>query len=182
MATAPTVRFEAKLLRPAGEPRATWTFLLLPKAASAKMPSRGMTTVEGRLNGKAFRANLEPDGNKGHWLKVPRTLATAAGAKPGDVVAVELAPSSEQLELPLPADLKKALAAAPAAARASWEATTPAARRDWVQWIISARTPETRARRIANACDMLAGGKKRVCCFDRSGFYSKEFSAPEAAP
>jgi hypothetical protein len=41
--------------------------------------------------------------------------------------------------------------------------------------------PETRARRIDNACEMLAGGKRRVCCFDRSGFYGKSFGAPKAA-
>jgi hypothetical protein len=27
----------------------------------------------------------------------------------------------------------------------------------------------------------LAAGNKRVCCFDNSGFYSKAFSAPQAA-
>ena len=34
---------------------------------------------------------------------------------------------------------------------------------------------------IVNACQMLAGGKRRVCCFDRSGYYSKSFGAPQAA-
>jgi hypothetical protein len=28
---------------------------------------------------------------------------------------------------------------------------------------------------------MLASGKRRACCFDRSGIYSKAFSAPKAA-
>lgn len=36
------------------------------------------------------------------------------------------------------------------------------------------------ARRLGNACDMLANGKKRVCCFDPSGIYSGEFSASPA--
>jgi len=40
---------------------------------------------------------------------------------------------------------------------------------------------ETHTRRIKNACCMLAAGKRRVCCFDRSGFYSKSLSAPTAA-
>lgn len=34
--------------------------------------------------------------------------------------------------------------------------------------------------RINDACDMLASGKKRVCCFDPSGYYSKAFMAPQA--
>jgi uncharacterized protein YdeI (YjbR/CyaY-like superfamily) len=80
----------------------------------------------------------------------------------------------------VPTDLLKALAAAPKA-RALWSDITPIGRREWIQWITSAKRPETRARRIENACAMLAAGKRRVCCFDRSGFYSKSFSSPKAA-
>jgi len=81
----------------------------------------------------------------------------------------------------VPADLKKALAAADPKARALWSDITPIARRDWIHWITSAKQAETRARRIKNAYSMLAAGKRRVCCFDRSGFYSKSLSAPRAA-
>ena len=173
------IRFRTKLLRPAASAKAgSWTFLTLPKEASAKLPSRGMTTVEGTINGFPFRATLEPDGRKSHWLKVNRKLREAAAAAAGDVVTLEIAP--EVLEPRLPADLRKALAAAPKA-RALWSDITPIARRDWIQWIASAKRPETRARRVDNACEMLAAGKRRVCCFDRSGFYSKSFSAPKAA-
>ena len=47
------------------------------------------------------------------------------------------------------------------------------ARLDWIHWITSAKQLKTRAKRIGDACDMLASGKKRVCCFDQSGYYSK---------
>lgn len=172
---------EAELLRPATPGKgSSWTFLILPKNASAKLPTRGMTTVEGSLNGQPFRATLEPDGRRSHWLKVNRKLREAAGAAVGDVVTVEISSAKEQLEPRVPADLRKALAAAPKA-RAVWSDITPAARRDWVQWITSAKRAETRARRIRNGCEMLAAGKRRVCCFDRSGFYSKSFAAPKAA-
>jgi hypothetical protein len=173
------IRFSAKLLRPAASAKGggSWTFLILPKEASAKLPSRGMATVEGTINGFPFRATLEPDGQKSHWLKVNRKLREAAGAEPGDVVTLELAP--EALEPRVPAELRKALAAAPKA-RALWSDITPIARTDWIHWITSAKQRETRARRVENACAMLAAGKRRVCCFDRSGFYSKCFSSPEA--
>jgi hypothetical protein len=177
--TASKIRFTAKLFQPAAPTKAgSWTFLTLPKDASAKLPSRGMTTVEGTINGIAFRATLEPDGQKSHWLKVNRKLSKAAGAKAGDEVTLELA--AEPLEPTVPADLRKALASDPKA-RALWEEITINARTDWIHWIISAKQAETRARRVESACSMLAGGKRRVCCFDRSGFYSKCFSAPEAA-
>ena len=180
---ASKIRFKAKLLRPAESENAdSWTFLILPKNASAKLPSRGMTAVEGTINGVSFQATLEPDGKKSHWLKVDSKLReTAGGAEAGDVVTLEIAPAIEEPEPEVPPDLKKALAAADPKARTVWSDITPMARRDWIHWIASAKQAETRARRIKNACSMLAAGKRRVCCFDRSGFYDKSMSAPKPA-
>ena len=180
--TASKIRFKAKLCQPAESARTRpWSFLVLPKNASAKLPSRGMTTIEGTLNGFPFQATLEPDGRKSHWLKVDRKLSEAAGAEAGDIVTLDIAPAAEEPEPAVPSDLRKALAAAAPKARALWSDLTPIARRDWVHWITSAKQLETRARRIKNACSMLAAGKRRVCCFDRSGFYSKSLCAPKAA-
>ena len=177
---APRIRFKAKLLRPVSAAKGgSWTFLTLPKIVSAKLPSRGMTTVEGTINGFPFRATLEPDGQKSHWLRVSRKLREAAGTDVSDVVTLEIALAGEEPETRVPADLRKALTKAPKA-RAVWSDITPVARRDWIHWIVSAKRPETRARRIKNACAMLVNGKRRVCCFDRSGFYSKSLSSPKA--
>ena len=162
------------------EKAGSWTFLSLPKNASAKLPSRGMTAIEGTINGFPFQATLEPDGQKSHWLKVDRKLSKSAGADAGDIVALEIAPAGKDTEPEVPTDLSKALAADPKA-RALWSDITPNARRDWIHWITSVKQTDTRTRRIKNACSMLATGKRRVCCFDRSGFYSKSMSAPEAA-
>lgn len=159
----------------------SWTFLLVPKNASAKLPSRGIMPIEGTINGRPFQAVLEPDGQKSHWLKVNRQLREAVGADVGDIVTLEIATASPELEPEVPADLRKALTTAGPKARALWSGITANARRDWIHWITSAKQEETRARRIKNACSMLAGGKRRVCCFDRSGFYSKSMSAPKAA-
>ena len=178
--TASKIRFTATLFRPAATAKAvSWTFLTLPKEASAKLPARGMVSVEGTLNGFPFRATLEPDGQGGHWLKVDRKMREAAGAEAGDVVTLEIAPVAEEPEPTVPADLRKALAAAPKAP-AAWSDITPIARRDWIQWITSGKRAETRALRIGKACDMLAKGKRRPCCFDRSGMYAKSMSCPVA--
>ena len=176
----PPVRFKAKLLRPAKPANAAWTFLHVPKAASAKLPSRGQVGVEGTLEGASFSAVLEPDGQGSHWLKVDNKLREAAAVYAGDTVALEVTPSGTMPEPTLPPELRKALAAAPEA-NAVWADITPAARHDWIAWITSAKREDTRTRRIASACDMLATGKRRVCCFDRSGIAGKNFGAPEAA-
>lgn len=180
---ASRIRFKATLHRPATTAKtAAWTFLTLPKEAGSKLPSRGQTTVEGAMNGVDFSATLEPDGQGGHWLKVDRKLRESAGAEAGDVVTLVIAPVTEEPEPTIPTDLRKALAAAPNKAREVWKDITPAARRDFIHWITSGKKAETRVKRIATACDMLAKGKRRPCCFDRSGMYAKSLSCPVAAP
>lgn len=174
------IRFKANLLPPATPKGAAWTFLVLPASASAKLPTRSMTTVEGTLNDHPFQATLEPDGQGSHWLKVTKAMREAAGADIGDTVALEIAPVEKEPEPKVPADLRKALAANPDA-KTTWCDITPVARRDWIHWITSGRKAETRGKRIDTAIDKLASGMRRACCFDRSGIYSKGFSAPEAA-
>ncbi len=163
--TKSTICFSAKLVRPkATEKSGSSTLLTLPRNASAKLPSRGMTMVEGTINGIPFRAALEPNGKGSHWLRVNKVLHDAAGADAGDTVTVEITRAGEEREVRVPMDLRNALAAAPRA-QASWADITPLARRDWIFSISTARQPETRRRRIEKACDMLASGKRRLCCF-----------------
>lgn len=178
--TTAMIRFTAKLLRPASPKGASWAFLVLPADASRKLPTRSMTTVDGTLEGHPFQATLEPDGQGSHWLKVTKAMRDAAGADVDDTVTLEIAPVAKEPEPRVPADLREALAAAPEA-WTQWSTLTAVARRDWIHWITSPKKAETRQRRIANTCDMLASGKRRACCFDRSGMYSKSLGAPEAA-
>jgi Bacteriocin-protection, YdeI or OmpD-Associated/Domain of unknown function (DUF1905) len=162
--TKSTIRFRAKLSQPKAAEEIGSLTLILPGSASAKLPSRGTTMVEGTINSFPFRVALEPNGKGSHSLRVNRTMRDGAGAEAEDTVAVEIARAGEEPEIRVPMDLRKALAAAPVA-RAGWDDITPMARRDWVFSITSAKQPETRRRRIEKACDMLACGKRRLCCF-----------------
>lgn len=173
-------RFKAQLLRPAGSgSEAPWAFVVLPRSVSALLPRRGRTTVDGTINGHAFRDTLEPDGQLSHWLRVDQALMDAANVGIGDKVALEMAPVAQEPEPAVPTDLQEALAASPEA-RAVWDATTTLARVDWIHWITTAKQSKTRTLRVVKTCDMLASGKRRVCCFDPSGYYSKALSAPRA--
>lgn len=157
-----TIHFEAKLFK-----IGSWTLLKLPKSASAKLPSRGMTVVEGTMNGLRFQAALEPDGKGSHWFRVDKIMSEAAFGDAGETVTLAIEPTKEWPEPKVPSDLKKALAAN-SKARSLWMDITPMARWDWIRWIGSTKQPETRKRHIEVALSKLKAGERRPCCFNRS--------------
>ncbi len=77
------------------------------------------------------------------------------------------APAAKKAPRRVPADLKAALAAAPAA-KATFAAFAPSHQREYLEWITEARKPETRARRIAQAVAWMAEGKPRHWRYRRS--------------
>src|SRR5579883_1236948 len=95
-----TIRFEATLVT-----IGSWTILRLPQEASALLPSRGLTMVEGTINGFPFQAALEPDGKASHWFRVDQTLCAAAHVEAGDTVTLEIAPTKAWIEPEVPADV-----------------------------------------------------------------------------
>jgi hypothetical protein len=156
------IRFQAKLTAIGSQ-----TILRVPKAASSKLPSRGMSMVEGTLNDHAFQAPLEPDGLGSHWFTVSNTMLRAARARVGDSVSVALEPMALWPEPKVPADLAQALGSDPEARRI-WLDITPLARWDWIRWIGSTRNRDTRTIRIEKTLSKLRSGKRAACCFNRS--------------
>lgn len=145
----------------------SWTLIKLPKSASAPLPSRGMTMVQGTINGIPFQTPLEPDGKGSHWFKIDKSLQKSAGIAAGDTVTVEIEPTKEWPDPVVPPDLKKALVSSPPEHRI-WVSLTPMARWDWIRWINATKNPATRQKRIENTIGKLNSGKRRPCCFNRS--------------
>jgi hypothetical protein len=140
----------------------------LPDEASRSLPSRGQVSVRGTINGHDFETVVEPDGRKGHWIRVTQKLQKAAGLRPGDSVKVDIEATSEWPEADVPPDLAAALEAAPAGVQASWHDITPMARWEWVRWVNATANPATRERRVEVSISKLDSGKRRPCCFDLS--------------
>ena len=155
------IRFESKPLK-IGD----WTILRLPESASAKLPSRGMTLVEGTINGFRSKIVLEPDGKGSHWFSVASALRDD-GIDASDTVTIVVEPSKEWPEPDVPADLSKALKS-DLQAKALWGKLTPMARWDWLRWIRATNNRETRSRHIEVALSKLKAGERRPCCFNRN--------------
>ncbi len=165
-----TIRFEANV------PKAdagSGAVLKLPKRVSARLPSQGATMVEGVINHFPFRAPIEHGA-----ISISDAIRTVARAEIGDTVTVEITRVGEEPETRVPADLERALSAAPKAKQA-WSKITPMARRDWILSILVVRQTETRTGRIAKTCDMLASGKGRVCCFPGLNWLTRDYVTKE---
>ncbi len=120
------------------------------------------------MNRTQFRTVLEPDGLKGHWLKVDQDLQRAANLAAGDSVGVVIETTREWPEPDVPPDFGAALAASPKKIQDAWNDITPMARWEWVRWVNATPNPSTRQRRVEVSISKLNSGKRRPCCFDLS--------------
>lgn len=64
----------------------------------------------------------------------------------------------------MPADLRRALVAVPAA-RTAWESLTPLARNEWICWNTLVKQAKTREEHIRRTVTELQEGKRRPCCW-----------------
>lgn len=60
----------------------------------------------------------------------------------------------------MPDDLREALATSPSA-QSSYDGFPPSAQREYLEWVVEAKRPETRAKRVAQAVEWMAEGKRR---------------------
>jgi hypothetical protein len=144
------------------------TLVVLPTSASEKLPSRGQVAVRGAIGGHPFATVVEPDGRRGHWIRVDRLLPEDAGLAPGVTADVVLEVVPDWPEPDVPDDLGAALDDAPARIRDWWEDLTPMARWEWVRWVRATANPDTRQRRVEASVSKMDAGKRRPCCFDLS--------------
>jgi len=47
----------------------------------------------------------------------------------------------------------------------TWKDITPLARNEWICWVISVKTKETRGKHLKRALGDLINGKRRPCCW-----------------
>ena len=71
-----------------------------------------------------------------------------------------LARAAAKEPIPVPDDFIDGLQASPAAVE-TWAAFTDSQRREYLDWIVSAKREETRAKRIATAAEWISEGKRR---------------------
>ena len=149
--------FEAVLERP--DATGTWTFLRVPFDVQQAFGSRARVAVRGTVNGVAIRSSLMPQGDGTHFLVVNKAIRDQAGAEAGAVVSVTLEQDHEPRTVDTPPDLTSALAEA-GVAPSAFDGMSYSHQKEYVDWIESAKRPETRDRRILKAVSMIGEGRR----------------------
>jgi hypothetical protein len=121
-----------------------------PKPVFGKV--RAPVTVT--LNGYSYRSTIASLGD-GPCIPLRRSNREAAGLQGGETLAVTLTLDTEARTVKPPADLVRALKAAPRAWD-RWRALSYSHQREHAEAVTGAKKPETRARRIARAVEALS--------------------------
>ncbi|HEY7291918.1 MAG TPA: YdeI/OmpD-associated family protein [Vicinamibacterales bacterium] len=116
-----------------------------PKAVFGKVRA----PVKVTLNGYTYRSTIFSMGGP-PFIPLRRSNREAAGLEGGEAIEVTLVLDEEKRTVTPPADLVKALKAAPRVWE-RWQKLSYTHQREHVEAIEGAKKPETRTRRIANA-------------------------------
>ncbi|MFF5293098.1 YdeI/OmpD-associated family protein [Paractinoplanes globisporus] len=125
----------------------------IPDEFVAELGGGGRPKVAVTVNGFTFRSSIAKMGGT-YWLGVSGERRTAAGIEGGQVYDLDIELDTAPRVIETPEDLRAALDAEPAAGEA-WQKLSYSHQRQHVEAIASAKTPETRARRVAKALEML---------------------------
>ena len=147
--------FDAPLARPKGV--GTWTYLDIPADITQELGTRGQVKVVGSMNGYPFRSSARPHGDGSHYIVVNRSIRDAIQATPGDMVHVVMERDTAPRTVAVPVDFAEAWETNQQL-RKSFESLSYSHRKEFVDWIESAKKVETRESRITRSLEMLLEG------------------------
>lgn len=139
-------------------PRGAWTFLEVPFSVEKEFGTKARIAVAGTINGFAFQNSLMPNGDGTHSMMVGKALQTGAKAAAGDLVAVTMAVDRSERVVNVPPELKRALSANKAAA-AAFKSLSYSHRKEFAEWIATAKREETRVNRAEKSVAMVIAKK-----------------------
>jgi hypothetical protein len=131
----------------------------IPDEFVAGLGGGGRPKVVVRVGEFEFRSSIARMGGE-YWLGVSAERRAAGGLEGGHVydLGIELDAAPRTVEVP--EDLAAALAAEPEV-KAFWESISFSNQRWHAEQLTSAKTAETRTRRLAKSLDLLRAGKAR---------------------
>ena len=147
-----SIRFKVKLVQ---HKDTQVLHVYLPFDVFEAFGTRSRMAVKGEIKGFPFRSSIFPMGGGKFYMVVNREMREGAKVKAGETVEFVMEKDDEPRAIATPPDLLKALSARKSA-KAAWDKLSYSHRKEYINAIEEAKKPETRARRIAKAVEMIA--------------------------
>jgi hypothetical protein len=142
-------RFEAAIQHSTG-----WgAFVLFPHDTMAEFHRKGRVAVQALLGGLPYTGSLMPSAAGYHRLSVPREICARLGKAPGDLIRIELWKDDALRTVEMPEEFVRLLRKERLLAK--FETLTITRRKEYRNWILSAKRDETRSRRLLKALAIL---------------------------
>jgi hypothetical protein len=139
-------------------PGGAWTFLEIPFSVEKEFGSKARIAVAGTMNGFAFQNSLMPNGDGTHSMMVSKALQAGAKAAAGDLVSVALAVDRSERVVAVPPELNSVLSKNKKAAIV-FKSLSYSHRKEFAEWIASAKREGTRLARAEKAIAMVIAKK-----------------------
>ena len=142
-------RFEVAIQRSTG-----WgAFVLFPHDTKQEFHIKGRVPVQALFEGVPYTASLMPSSTGYHRLPVPRDICARLNKSAGDLIGVELWQDDDPRTVEMPEEFARLLRKEKLSAKFASLSLTR--RKEYRNWILSAKRDNTRARRIVRALEIL---------------------------
>lgn len=139
-----TYEFDAKIEK---HPEMNAAYIEFPYDVEKEFGTRAQVKVKVTFDGHSYRGSLATMGYDCHWLGMTQKVRKAIGKNPGDTVHVILQKDEEPRTVEAPPQLREWLDKHPGE-REFFEALSYTNRKEYVQWIMTAKKEDTRERRL----------------------------------
>jgi len=121
--------------------------------------TKGQVKVLATFDGHPYRGVLANMGTGCHILGVRKDIRLAIGKKIGEKINVTIEQDTLERIVEVPDELQRLLTKNPKA-KSFYESLSFTNRKEYAQWISSAKRPETKTKRLAETLTRLLKGKK----------------------
>jgi hypothetical protein len=150
-------KFKAVLEKP--EDGMDTAFISVPFDVETIFGKKGHVKVKATFDGFPYRGLLANMGTGCHTIGVRKDIRAAIGKQVGDIVDVTLTLDTEERTIDVPDDLLKAFNKTKKA-QTLFETLSFTNKKEYVNWITSAKKTETREKRIQETIEKLINGRK----------------------
>lgn len=130
-----------------------WAYVMVPDNIIKRFIGRRRVPVCGKLDEAEFRTSLYQDKNLNGYLFVSRPILQKIKKKTGDLVLVSFSEDMQPREVKLPVDMEKAFEQTNVLEK--YQIMAYSHKKEIIEWVESAKKPETRQNRIVKAILML---------------------------